>query len=174
MTAADWAIVAVVILSVVLAAIQGLFREAFSMAGLVVGYLVAAWQYQRPAAWLMALLKPEWLADVLGFLVIFFAVLILFGLAGKVAHKLMKAAGLSGFDRFLGGMLGVLKGGLLVSVVLMCMTAFTPTSVPAPGRLSRMRGCFRRKDTIGATARAMVSLGDPAVYGRMTLIGRSG
>jgi membrane protein required for colicin V production len=128
MTAADWVIVAVVVLSVVSAAIQGFFREAFNMAGLVVGYIVAAWQYQRLAAWLMSFLKPEWLADVLGFLVIFFAVLILFGIAGRIAHKLMKAAGLSGFDRFLGALLGVLKGGLLVSVVLMCMTAFTPTS----------------------------------------------
>lgn len=128
MTAADWVIVAVVILSVVSAAIQGFFREAFSMAGLVVGYIVAAWLYQRPAAWLMSVLKPEWLADVLGFLIIFFAVLILFDIAGRIARKLMKAAGLNGFDRFLGALLGVLKGGLLVSVVLMCMTAFTPTS----------------------------------------------
>jgi membrane protein required for colicin V production len=128
MTAADWVIVAVVILSVVSAAIEGFFREAFNMAGLVVGYVVAAWQYQRPAAWLMAVLKPEWLADVLGFLVIFCAVLVLFGIAGRIAHKLMKAAGLSGFDRFLGALLGVLKGGLLVSVFLMCLTAFTPTS----------------------------------------------
>jgi membrane protein required for colicin V production len=128
MTAADWVIIAAVVLSVVSAAIQGFFQEAFSMAGLVIGYIVAAWQYQRPAVWLMSFLKSEWLADVLGFLVIFFAVLILFGLAGRIARKLMKAAGLSGFDRFLGALLGVLKGGLLVSVVLMCMTAFTPTS----------------------------------------------
>jgi membrane protein required for colicin V production len=128
MTAADWVIIAVVVLSIVSAAIQGFFQEAFSMAGLVIGYIVAAWQYQRPAAWLMSFLKSEWLADVLGFLAIFFAVLIVFGLAGRIARKLMKAAGLSGFDRFLGALLGVLKGGLLVSVVLMCMTAFTPTS----------------------------------------------
>lgn len=128
MTAADWVIVAVVIASVVSAAIQGFFREAFSMAGLVAGYVVAAWRYQRVAAWLMSFLKSEWLADVFGFLVIFFSVLILFGIAGRIAHRLMKAAGLSGFDRFLGALLGVLKGGLLVSVVLMCLTAFTPTS----------------------------------------------
>jgi len=128
MTAADWVIVAVVIASVVSAAMQGFFREAFSMAGLVVGYVVAAWRYERLAAWLMSFLKSERLADVLGFLVIFFAVLILFSIAGRIAHKLMKAAGLSGFDRFLGALLGVPKGGLLVSVILMCMTAFTPTS----------------------------------------------
>jgi membrane protein required for colicin V production len=128
MTAADWAIVVVVLLSVVSAAIQGFFMEALSMAGLVVGYIVAAWQYQRLAEWFMTFLKSEWLADIFGFLIIFFAVLILFGIAGRIARKLMKAAGLSGFDRFLGALLGVLKGCLVVAVVLMGMTAFTPTS----------------------------------------------
>ena len=76
----------------------------------------------------MSFLKIEWLADIFGFLIIFFAVLILFGIAGRIARRLMKAAGLSGFDRFLGALLGVLKGGLMVAVVLMGMTAFTPTS----------------------------------------------
>ncbi len=128
MTAADWVIVVVVVLNVISAAIQGFFSEALSLAGLVVGYIVAAWQYQRLAAWLMSFLKSEWLADIFGFLIIFFAVLILFGIAGRIARKLMKAAGLSGFDRFLGALLGVLKGGLVVAVVLMGMTAFTPTS----------------------------------------------
>ena len=44
MTAADWLIVVVVLLNVIAAANQGFFAEALSMAGLVVGYIVAAWQ----------------------------------------------------------------------------------------------------------------------------------
>jgi len=40
----------------------------------------------------------------------------------------MKEAGLRLFDRLLGGLLGLLKGALFVSVILMGMTAFTPTS----------------------------------------------
>jgi membrane protein required for colicin V production len=128
MTPADWLIVAVVLLNVVLAAIHGFFAEALSMAGLTVGYIVAAWQYQRLAAWLMSFLKSELLAEIFGFLIIFFVVLILFSVAGRLARKLMKAAGLSGFDRFLGALLGLVKGGLVVAVVLMGMTAFTPTS----------------------------------------------
>jgi uncharacterized membrane protein required for colicin V production len=40
----------------------------------------------------------------------------------------MKEAGLSGLDRFLGAVLGVLKGGLMVAVILMGITAFEPTS----------------------------------------------
>ncbi|HTU40368.1 MAG TPA: CvpA family protein [Candidatus Aquilonibacter sp.] len=128
MTAADWAIVALVLLNVIVAAMHGFFAEAFSTAGLIVGYLVAAWRYKKFAAWLTTFLKSQLLAEILAFLFIFFAILILFSLIGRVIRKLMKAAGLSGFDRFLGALLGVLKGGLLVAVVLMCMTAFTPTS----------------------------------------------
>jgi membrane protein required for colicin V production len=128
MAAADWLIVGVVLLNVVLAAIEGFFAEAFSLAGLVAGYIVAAWKYPGLSAWFMTFLKNQWLADIFSFLIIFFAILILFSIAGRIVRKLMKAAGLSGFDRFLGALLGVLKGGLMVAVVLMGMTAFTPTS----------------------------------------------
>ena len=128
MTAADWLIVVVVLLNVVLAAVQGFFAEILSMAGLVIGYIVAAWQYPRLADWLGTFLKNQLLADVFAFLIIFFVIMILFGIAARIARKMMKAAGLSGFDRFLGALLGVVKGGLVVAVVLMGMTAFTPTS----------------------------------------------
>jgi len=128
MTAADWLIVVVVLLNVVSAAIQGFFAEALSMAGLVIGYIVAAWQYPGLAAWFSTFLKNYLLADIFAFLIIFFLVLLLFSIAGRVARKLMKAAGLSGFDRFLGALLGLVKGCLVVAVVLMGMTAFTPTS----------------------------------------------
>jgi membrane protein required for colicin V production len=128
MTAADWLIIAVVLLITIVAAFRGFFEELLSMAGLVIGYIVAAWQYPGLAAWFSTFLKNGLLADIFAFLVIFFVILILFSIAGRLARKLMKAAGLSGFDRFLGALLGVVKGGLVVAVVLMGMTAFTPTS----------------------------------------------
>src|ERR1700691_2485206 len=128
MTPADWLIVAVIVLNVILAAMHGFFAEALSMAGLVVGYIVAAWQYQRLADWFLRFLKSELVAAIFGFLIIFFAILIVFSIAGRVMRRLMKEVGLSSFDRFLGGLLGVLKGALVVGVVLMGMTAFTPTS----------------------------------------------
>jgi membrane protein required for colicin V production len=128
MSPADWIILGLIALNVVSAAIQGFFAEALTLAGLVVGYIVAAWQYERPAEWLGTFLKSQWLCDILGFLIIFFAIVLLFGLAGRVARWVMKEAGLSGFDRFLGGILGLLKGGLMVAVILMGLTAFTPTS----------------------------------------------
>jgi membrane protein required for colicin V production len=128
MTAADWLIVAVILLSIISAAVQGFFAEALSMAGLVVGYLVAAWKYPGLSDWFMTFLKNAWLADIFSFLIIFFVILLVFNVAARAARKLMKAAGLSGFDRFMGALLGVVKGVLIVTVVLMGMTAFTPTS----------------------------------------------
>jgi membrane protein required for colicin V production len=128
MTFADWIICALVLLNVVTAAMQGFFSEALTMAGLVVGYIVAAWQYRGLAEWLESFLKNVWLAEVLGFLIIFFAIVLLFGVAARIARWLMKESGLSSLDRFLGAVLGLLKGGLMVAVILMGMTAFEPTS----------------------------------------------
>ena len=128
MSAADWLICVLVALSVITAAVQGFFSEALTIAGLVVGYLVAAWKYRSLAEWFEQFLKNPWLAEILGFLIIFFAILIVFGVAARIARWVMKEAGLSGFDRFLGGLLGLVKGALMVAVILMGMTAFTPTS----------------------------------------------
>jgi len=128
MTLADWIICAVVLLNIVTAAMQGFFSEALTMAGLIAGYIVAAWQYHSLAEWFERFLKTEWLAEILGFLIIFFAIVLLFGIAARIARWVMKQSGLSGLDRFLGAVLGLLKGGLMVAVILMGMTAFTPTS----------------------------------------------
>jgi membrane protein required for colicin V production len=125
---ADWFILALIVFSIVSAAIQGFFVEGLNMAGLIVGYLVAVWRYERLAEWFSSFLKNDWLAEILGFLILFFAVVLVFGIAGRIARWVMKEAGLSGFDRLLGGILGLLKGALMVAVILMGMTAFTPTS----------------------------------------------
>ena len=84
-------------------------REAIHLAGLVLGYLLAAWQYGRVANWLAPYVKTQWVGEIAGFFIIFFAVLILAGLAGRLARWLMKKAGLSSIDRFLGALLGLVK-----------------------------------------------------------------
>ncbi len=128
MTPADWLICVLVAVNVIAAAVQGFFSEALTIAGLVVGYLAAAWKYRSLAEWFEQYLKNPWLAEILGFLIIFFAILLMFGVAARIARWVIKEAGLSGFDRFLGGLLGLVKGGLMVAIILMGMAAFTPTS----------------------------------------------
>ena len=128
MSAADWIILLVIVISVFQAAGEGFFHEAFGLAGLVVGYLVAAWQYPRLAAWFAPHIKAEWLGDIASFLIIFIGIVLVAGIAGRITRWLAKEAGLSFFDRFLGGILGFLRGCLLVAIILVSMAAFTPTS----------------------------------------------
>jgi membrane protein required for colicin V production len=128
MTIADWIILGFLLLSVTAAAIAGFFREAFKLAGLVVGYLLAAWQYHRLADWFAPHLKSPWVGEIAGFLIIFFAVLIVAGLAGRIAHWAMKKAGLSTIDRILGAVLGLVRGVLVVAIVLTAMAAFAPAA----------------------------------------------
>jgi len=128
MGVADWVILAFLLFSVVTAAWAGFFSEAFGLAGLVVGYLLAAWQYRRLADWFETFLKQQWLGDITAFLIVFFAVLIVASLLGRLARRIMKAAGLTALDRTLGGLLGLLKGSLVVAIVLVAMAAFAPAA----------------------------------------------
>jgi membrane protein required for colicin V production len=126
MSIADWIIFGFIAFSVIAAAIEGFFHEAFKLAGLVVGYLLAAWQYHRLADWFAPHLKSPWLGEIAGFLIIFFAVLLIAGIAGRIARSVVKKAGLAGIDRFLGAVLGLLKGVLVVAIVLTAVAAFAP------------------------------------------------
>jgi len=128
MNVADWVIVAFVLLSVILAAVQGFFFELFSLAGLVVGYLIAVWQYDRLAVWFEQYLKSVWVSEILGFLIILIAVIVLAGLLGRVVRRIVKEAGLSGFDRFLGAVFGLVRGSLMVSILLLAQASFAPSS----------------------------------------------
>jgi membrane protein required for colicin V production len=125
-TIADWVIVAVIVVSVIQAVSSGFFHEAFGMAGLIFGYMLAAWNYDRLAARFAPYLKSMWLGELAAFLVIFLAVMILAGIAGRIARWLVQEAGLSSVDRVLGGALGLLRGCLIVAVVAVSTAAFTP------------------------------------------------
>jgi membrane protein required for colicin V production len=128
MSVADWIILAILAFSVIGAAVEGFFHVAFGLAGLIAGYLVAAWQYQSLAAWFVPHLKSPWLGEIAAFLIIFFAIQILAGIAGRFARWMMKEAGLTVLDRFLGAVLGLLRGSLIVAVVLVAMAAFAPAA----------------------------------------------
>ena len=65
MNVADWVIVVVVLVAAVHAASEGFFHEAFGIAGLILGYLLAAWQYWRVARTFAPYVNSPWLADIL-------------------------------------------------------------------------------------------------------------
>ena len=128
MNVADWIILLVLLLSVVQAASSGFFQEAFGIAGLVFGYLIAAWWYRSLADHFAVYISSRWLGEIVAFLAIFLGVMVVAGVLGKIVRWIVKEAGLNVVDRFLGGALGLVRGCLLVAIVLVSLTAFTPSS----------------------------------------------
>jgi membrane protein required for colicin V production len=123
-TGLDWLIVGILVVSVLLATAHGFFYELFVLAGSVLGYLLAAWNYKRLGAWLLSYAKNEWIAQGAAFLAIFVCVLFLAGAAGRVARWAAQGVGLRWFDRLLGAAFGVVRGALIVMVMVMAMAAF--------------------------------------------------
>ena len=140
MNAIDWTILAIIMLSVFLATMQGFFFEIFSLAGTVIGYLLAAWGYGRIAPWFMPYVKSDAIADLAGFLTIFFAVILLAGITARIVRRTIKGVGLRWADRFLGGAFGLVRGVVIVTVGVMAFTAFAPDS-PQMAR-SQLAGYF--------------------------------
>jgi len=131
----DWAIVVILLLSVLLAAAQGFLHELISLAGVVVGYLLAAWEYWRVARWIVPYVKSEAVAESAAFLGIFIAVVIAAGILGRIVRWLAHEAGLVWADRLLGAVFGVIRGNVIVAVLVLALAAFAP-GTPWLGRSS--------------------------------------
>jgi membrane protein required for colicin V production len=124
----DWLILFVVVLNVAGAIAQGFVYELFSFVGVVAGYLIAAWEYPRVAAFYLHYVNSAWAADIAGFLTVFVVVLLLASVAGKIGRRVVEGIGLRWIDHFLGGLFGFLKGILVCTVVVIALAAFNPTS----------------------------------------------
>ena len=141
MNALDWSILGVMLLSVWLAAAHGFFFEIFSLAGTIIGFLLAAWGYGSVAPWFLRHVKTPALADLAGFLTIFFAVVIVAGIIARMIRRAIRAVGLRFIDRFLGGAFGLVRGVVIVTVGVMAITAFAPDSPQLAG--SQFAGYFQ-------------------------------
>ncbi len=114
--------------SAVHAAAQGFVFETFSLAGTVLGYLIAAWGYRMVASSLTPYVKSDVVASGVGFLLIFVGVAILAGMVGRIVRWATHSVGMRSMDRVLGGLFGLVRGGLVVMVMVMAMAAFFPSS----------------------------------------------
>jgi membrane protein required for colicin V production len=120
----DYILAAIVVASVVTAMMKGFVRELISLASVVIGLVVAALGYSRAALWFDDMTKSHEIALGLGFLILFLGTLLVGALVGMMASKLIKTAGIQGFDRFLGGLFGLVRGVLVDAILLMVLMAF--------------------------------------------------
>src|SRR5260370_40555369 len=126
MNGCDWVLVAIVVLSALMAAAEGFFFEIFFLAGSVAGYLLAAWDYHRVAPWFQQFVSAPWVASSAGFLTIFFGVILLAGMAGGILRGVFKGAGLEWVGRGFGAVFGPAAGIVMSTGLGMTMVAFSP------------------------------------------------
>jgi len=122
----DWAIVIVMALSVLGGLKQGFFRSVFSLGGLLLGLVLAAWNYARVAAWLMPLVRMEPVADTIAFILIALFVMAVAGILGTILAKALHQMGLGCLDRLAGAAFGLFQGALLVTLCILVAVAFYP------------------------------------------------
>jgi membrane protein required for colicin V production len=120
----DWIFVIIVAVSVLAAAWRGFVHELISLASVVAGVVVAALGYRQAAVWFEDLTKSNEVALAAGFLALFLGTLLVGALLIYAARKLIKTAGIQWFDRFLGGVFGLVRGVVVNSVLLMVLVAF--------------------------------------------------
>lgn len=126
MTPFDWIVVAIIVLSAIVAASEGFLREVISLAGLIAGVTLAFWNYRLLAVPISHAIRSEHIADALGFLLIAFGVMIVFGLLGRLMSRAAQTVGLGGLDRLLGAVFGIVRGFVLVVVATIALAAFMP------------------------------------------------
>ena len=109
---------------------RGLVKELSSIIGVFGGFYAAYTYYP-------VLAKPlsKWIANagylnILSFLIIFCGVFIIISILGIIINYLLKIVFLGWLDRVSGAMFGAMKGILIVSVLLIALTAFLPKGTP--------------------------------------------
>jgi membrane protein required for colicin V production len=124
----DWLLALLLAYSVIRAALRGFVREAFALAGLIVGFLTACWGYEAAARKLSGLITSPPLAEFVAFLLILLGVMAVATLLGHLVKRTASAVGLGIFDRLLGALFGLIRGAVLAGAFLLALTAFLPTA----------------------------------------------
>ncbi|MFP5409566.1 MAG: CvpA family protein [Gammaproteobacteria bacterium] len=127
MTTLDLLVLGVLLLAIVRGLMRGLVDTLFSLVAWVLAFVLGKW-----GAWLVAPELPidaehASIAYFAGFGVIFLTVLIGTLLAGHALAALVKAVGLGGVDKTLGGVFGLAKG---LAILIGLTIAAGLTSLP--------------------------------------------
>jgi membrane protein required for colicin V production len=126
----DYAVIGVLLVSMVWSALRGVVREIISLGGWIIAFLAANLFAGPLSAHLPRAIPGDALRTLAAFLAIFVLALICSALVGVLMSKLVSAIGLGPMDKVLGALFGIARGAILVLVAVM---AAGMTSAPKQG-----------------------------------------
>ncbi len=139
LTIVDWGIVIIMVIAVLGGMSQGFFRSFCSLAGLVLGLAIAAWNYGRVAAMLMPIVRIHAVADTIAFLLLALLVMAVAAILGSFLARAFRSLGLGCLDGFAGAIFGFFQGVILVTLGMIAIVAFFPQArVLKEARLPRL------------------------------------
>ena len=109
---------------------RGLVKELSSIIGVFGGFYAAYTYYPILAKPLSKWIANTGYLNLLSFMIIFCGVFIIISILGIIINYLLKIVFLGWLDRVSGAMFGAVKGILIVSVLLIALTAFLPKGTP--------------------------------------------
>ncbi|MEI8384759.1 MAG: CvpA family protein [Nitrosomonadaceae bacterium] len=119
MTIFDYAVLGVLLASVLLSVFRGAVRELLSLAGWVVAFMAARSLSVDLAPMIPPSIEDESLRMSVAFVAIFLTVLVAMGLIAMLLSALIKTVGLGFIDRMLGSVFGLARGLLIVLLVVL-------------------------------------------------------
>jgi len=124
----DWVLLLLLAFSIILSFRKGFSRELIELISVIVALFCGLWFYGSAGAFLEPYVSSKGIAHFCGFLIVFIGVLIAGGLIGMLFSRLVKAAGLTFFDRVLGAGFGAVRGLLMSVALIVAIVAFTPST----------------------------------------------
>jgi len=128
MNSIDIGVIAIILVFLVRGIWIGFVRQLASLAGLILGYLFAGRYYEQISPRLSSVISSPQLCFLVTYVLLFLAVFLAVLALGFVLRKVMSVSLLDWFDRLMGGIFGLVKAGVLATVLFMVISGMLADS----------------------------------------------